>query len=130
MFDKISFNHFFLETKTLIDARWVPFINPETQTFFKSGSVYFALSFNPGNVYVNLMVGKESDNAEGMRGLIKELKQSGVRFLRFGTYSKNKRILALYRYIQAQFVKQIDNYYNDGDAYVEYELDLDATARF
>lgn len=128
--DRISFNHFFNEVKGILEPKWWIYINPETQCFFKAESIYVAITFNQNSAYINLMVGKESNNIEGMRAFIKEMKQSGIRFMSFGTFSKNRRVIALYRYMQCAFVKETPNYYSDGDSYVEYSLDLDATSRF
>jgi hypothetical protein len=129
-FDRISFNHFFLEVKDIIEPRFLPFINPETQMFFKSGSVYFAMTFDTGSAYLAMMIGKDkATNIEGMRNLIKQLRDGKIRFLRFGTYSKNKRMLALFRYIQATQLREVEKYYKDGDSLIEFELDLDAIDR-
>jgi hypothetical protein len=129
MIERIEFPHFFMETKNLIEPRFMTFINPYTQAFFKSDNIYLALTLNTNSVYVNMMVGK-GDNNKGLRDLIKSLKENNTRFLRFGTYSKNERMISLFKYMEASFVKQIDDYYSDHDAIVEYELDLDASSRF
>ncbi len=129
MLDKITFNHFFIETKNLIDSNSLPFINPESQVFFKASDVYFALSFNGNKVYINFMVGKGKNNLDGMRILIKELKANKVKFVLFGTSENNKKMLAIAKYIESSFVQRFENYYADGSTYIEYELDLDATGR-
>lgn len=129
-FDKISFNHFYIEIKNIMDPRFFTYINPEIQSFWKAESCYFALTINNGEVYVNMLVGKEKDNIEGMRALIKEVKVNGIKTLRFGTFSKNTRMFALYRYIGATKTRTIEKYYADGDDYVEYVLEIDKAKRF
>lgn len=125
-FDKISFEHWYIETKDIMEHKWFTFISPQSQTFYKSENIYLALTFTGNEAYVNMVIGKESNNVAGFRRLIKECQNGHIKFLRFGTFGKNKRMLALYRYCGAKFVKEITNSYADGDSYVEYLLDLNA----
>jgi hypothetical protein len=129
-FDRINFNHFFLEVKNIMDPKWFRYINPEIQTYWKSHSVYFALEGNGTEVYLCMMQGKDKDNIQGMRELIKYLKINGVKTLRFATYAKNRRMLVLFKYIEANYTKTISKYYEDGDDLVEYVLELSKSKRF
>ena len=130
MFDKIDFNHFFIESKGLIEPSWFPFLNPHIQSFFKSDSIYIALTFNQNSAYVNLLVGNEKNNIQGMRIFIKEMKNSGIRYMNFGCPSKHKKMITLYKYLKCTFIKEIPNSYPDGDSYMQYQLDFEATGRF
>ena len=129
-FDKISFSHWFIETKDIIEQRFLPFINPETQEFFKCGSIYLALTFNAQHVYLNMLIGKEKDNSEGLREFISACKRAGIKIIRFGTYAKNTKMIRMFKYIKATEINRIDNFYIDGDALIEYELNIEETKRF
>lgn len=130
MLESITFNHFFIETKSFITERYLPFLNPNSQTFWKGDNVYYALTQGNGYIYVNMMAGKEANNINGLRELIKSLKQSNIPILKFGTFEGNTKILTFYKYIGAEFKNKIDNYYKDGTALLEYELHLPTAKRF
>ncbi len=119
---KIDFNHFYIETAGRIAEKYQIFINPNIQTFFKCGDVYFALTAYGDTVYVNMMVGTAENNIDGLRIFMKEIKKS-FKFLKMGTVEHDRSIV-LYRYLGAKFLKKELNYYKDGSSYVEFELDL------
>lgn len=131
--DRIDYTHFTLETKYDMEKKWIGFINPHDMSFYTSHHVYFALSFrNNDEIYVNMVqgTGQETNYIEGLRCFIKWSRMAGAKTIRFGTYSKNFKMLTFYRYIKAKYVKTVDNYYDDGDSYVEYLMNLEDSIRF
>lgn len=133
-FDRISFEHFSIETKYKINAdgrNWGIFINPNDQFFYTSRNCYFSLSFpNQDEIFVNLVIGTESNNVLGMRDFVKWADLIGKKYIRFGTFSKNKLNVTIYRYLGAEKVKEVPNFYEDEDSYVEYLLDIKNSPRF
>ncbi len=132
MMEKISWDVFHTMTKYNMPEVFGQFVNKETQSFWMVWPNMFYAITDLGNntLYLNMMVGTHNNNADGLRALIKALKQSGVKTLKFGTYEGNDKILAFYKYIKATFVKRTDNYYKDGKALLDYQLDLETCTRF
>lgn len=128
-FDRISFSHFYLEVKNIMDPKWFKVLNPEVQSFWKSDSCYYALTIGNSEIYVIMLQGKDKNNIAGMRALIKEAKLNNINTLRFGTYSKNKKMLSLFKYIEASYVRTIKSYFEDDDL-VEYTLNISESSRF
>jgi hypothetical protein len=129
-FDQITHTHFYLETKGKIEPKFEVHINPNTQLFYKSDNVYYAITFiDSKTIYLNLVIGKNKDTASGLRNFIKWAKMAGVEHIIFGT-CEDSPTLSLYKYMRAQFLRKINNFFIDGGNYVEYVLHLNETNRF
>jgi hypothetical protein len=72
----------------------------------------------------------EINYVDGLRNFIRWAKMCGAKTIRFGTYSKNTKMLTFYKYIKAKQTNTIENYYDDGDSYVEFVLNVAESIRF
>ena len=122
--DRISFNHFFIETKNRMPEGWFACINPETMTFWKVGDAYFAITLLGDIANIDMVIETGKNNLDSFRCLYKSLKSGGFKKLIFGTASDNKRMQTLYKYAKAKHLGTNKDVFKSGDSWEKYELDL------
>lgn len=119
--NKISFEHFFIETKDLLTESLYRKLNPNTMAFFKSGDVYLALMNQYDTLIIAMAVGKGDTF---MHDILKECRKFNFGFVKFITSVKNTRVQTLAKYWHAQEVGREKDYYGPGEDGIEYEINI------
>jgi hypothetical protein len=117
---KITFEHFYLETVDTIEKVHATLLNPNLMEFFKCGPVYLALTHEGKRLIVNfaLNTGKRSDGS-WVEALISEARRAGFEKIVFITSRNNKTVQNIALKYECDLIKTNPNFYSDGsDAFV------------
>lgn len=127
MLDRISFNHFFMETKDKITPELYRKLNPEIMSFFKSGDSYLALTNQGQDLTIAMLIGSGLDWIHDLR---RECIKYNVLTVNFYTSINNKIVQRIAKYAKAEEIEKISNFYGDGIDGILYQIDLTDTKRF
>lgn len=120
MLEKISFNHFFTETKNIITPELYRTINPEAMFFFKSHKTYLALQNSHDSIIVAMAIGTGLEFVHDLRN---EAHNLGFPFVKFITSVENIKVKAIARYAKGIETGIIKDYYGVGKDGVCYTID-------
>ncbi len=126
--EKITFNHFFMETKDKITPALYRMLNPDFMSFIKTGRVYMAILEKDKTLNIAIAVG-EDINKDCWQVIWEESHKANFDYIEFSTLETNKKMQTLAKYVGAKETDRILNYLDLGTTLINYKLDLHAPNR-
>lgn len=119
---RITFEHFYIETVADIDKQYAVLVNPQVMQFYKCGNIYLALTFEDKKLIVNFAVntGKKSDG-EWVEVLRAECKKANFETVVFITSVNNQVVQNIAKKYNCQLIKTNPNFYVDGSDALVFE---------
>lgn len=123
---KISFEHFYIETVNFTDQKYAVLLNPYSMGFFKCGNVYLALTLSD-ILTVNFAINtgkRDRNNINWIDILISEAKKVNLSKISFITSINNKIVQNIAKKYDCKLINTNKNYYSGNEDALVYELEL------